>query len=80
MMRKQICDPRQAREQSPSLDERIAGLRRHRTTLTQLIDSLTAYAQCAGQESGLTYTCHVYDLSVQLAAKCVQSEEGMRNA
>ena len=77
MMRKQICDPRQAREQSPSLDERIAGLRRHRTTLTQLIDSLTAYAQCAGQESGLTYTCHV---SMQLAAKYVQSEEGRRNA
>lgn len=57
-MPKQICDPRQAKEQSPSLDERIAHLRRRRTALTQLIDSLTAYAQYAGQEFGLTYACH----------------------
>jgi hypothetical protein len=56
-MPKQMCDPRQAQEQSPTLDERIAHLRRRRTALTQLIDSLTAYAQYAGQESDLTYAC-----------------------
>jgi hypothetical protein len=46
-MPKQICDP-EAQEQSPSLDERIARLRRRWIALTQLIDSLTAYAQYAG--------------------------------
>ena len=58
-MPKQMCDPRQAQEQSPGLDERIVHLRRRRTALTQLIDSLTAYAQYAGQESDLTYACHL---------------------
>ena len=57
-MPKQMCDSRQAQEQSPTLYERIAHLRRRRTALTQLIDSLTAYAQYAGQESDLTYACH----------------------
>jgi hypothetical protein len=56
-MPKQIRDPWQALEQSPTLDERITHLRRQRTALTQLIDSLTAYAQYAGQESDLTYPC-----------------------
>jgi hypothetical protein len=66
MMQKQTYDPRPAREQSPSLSERIAHLRRRRTALTRLIDSLTVYAQCARQESGLTYTCYLHDLSMQL--------------
>src|ERR1039457_576810 len=56
-MSQQIGDPRQARAHRPSLDERIAGLRRHRSALTHLIDSLTAYAQYGGQQSDLTYLC-----------------------
>jgi hypothetical protein len=58
-MLKQISDPRQAQEQNPSLDERIARLRRRQTALTQLIDSLTAYAQYAGQESDLNHACYL---------------------
>lgn len=53
-MPKQICDSQQAREDGPSLDERIAWLRRRRAALTQAMGSLTAYARCAGRESGFT--------------------------
>jgi hypothetical protein len=60
-MPKQIGDPSQAREHSSSLDEPIARLRRRRRALTQLIDSLAAYTQYAGQEFGLTYVCHVHN-------------------
>jgi hypothetical protein len=49
-MPKQICDPK-ARELRPSLNERIARLRRRQIALTQLIDSFTAYAEYGGQES-----------------------------
>jgi hypothetical protein len=63
---KQICDPRQARERSPSLDERIARLHRRRMALTQLMDLLTAYAHYAGQESDLTYVCHLHNPPRQL--------------
>ena len=56
-MSQQIGGPRQAREHRPSLDERIAGLHRHRSALTHLIDSLTAYAQYDGHRSDLTYLC-----------------------
>ena len=52
-MPKQICDP-EARELRPSLDESIARLRRRQIALTQLIDSFTAYAEYAGQESDVT--------------------------
>jgi hypothetical protein len=69
MMQEQICEPRQTQEQSPGLDGRIARLRCRRTALVQLIDSLTAYAEYAGQESDLTYACQVDDLSMQLPAK-----------
>jgi hypothetical protein len=55
LMSQQTGDPQQAREHSPSLDERIARLRLRRSALTHLIDSLTAYAQYAGQQSDLTY-------------------------
>ena len=65
-MPKQIGEPRQAREHSPSLDERIAGLRRQRRALTQLIDSLTAYADLGGRESGLTYLCRQLNRPGQL--------------
>ena len=68
-MPKQICDP-EARELSPSLDERIARLRRRQIALTQLIDSFTAYAEFAGQESDLTRARRPYDLSGQLLARC----------
>jgi hypothetical protein len=40
-MSQQTGDPRKAWENRPSLDERIAGLRRRRSALTHLIDSLT---------------------------------------
>ena len=56
-MSQQTGDPRKAWENRSSWDERIAGLRRRRSALTHLIDSLTAYAQYAGQQSDLTYLC-----------------------
>ena len=56
-MSQQIGDPRQPREHRQSLDELIAGLRRRRSALTHLIDSLSTYAQYAGQQSDLTYLC-----------------------
>jgi hypothetical protein len=67
-MPKQLCATYRAEEHSPSLDERIARLRRRRTALMQLIESLNAYARYDGQESDLTYACHLYDLSRQRAS------------
>jgi hypothetical protein len=59
-MPKENGDRRQAHEHSSSLDKRLARLRLRRRTLTRLIDSLTAYAQCARHESDLTYFCHLH--------------------
>jgi hypothetical protein len=61
-----------------SLDERIAQLRRRRTALTQLMDSLTAYAHCAGRESGLTYVCRLHNRSRRLPDKCAPGSPGQR--
>lgn len=37
------------------IEERIAGLRSRQAALEQLINSLTAYAQCGGPEFDLKY-------------------------
>lgn len=79
-MTHQICDLREAREHSPSLDERIAGLRRRRKTLTHLIDSLTAYAHDAGQQSDLTYVRHLHDPSRQVPDQYDPGNLGQRAA
>jgi hypothetical protein len=65
-MPKQIGDPRQVLRHSPSLDERIAGLRRRRRAVTHLIDSLTTYAHFAGHESDLTDLRRLHNRSGQL--------------
>jgi hypothetical protein len=78
-MPKTSCDSRQAREHSLSLDERIAQLRRRRTVLTQLMDSLTAYTRCDGQESGLANVCHLHNPSRRLPDKCAPGSPGQRD-
>jgi hypothetical protein len=68
MMQKHICNLTHAQEQRPSLTERIARLRRRQTAATQLIASLTAYAELADRESELTYPRNPHDLSLKLPA------------
>ena len=75
-MLKQICDRRKTRTLGPSLTERIAQLRRRRTALTVLMDSLTAYAHYASLDTNLTYACHLHDPSSQLAARCAPGKLG----
>jgi len=76
MRPKQFCAPKPTPTPIPSLNERIARLRRRRTALSQLIDSLTEYAQYAGQESDLTYECHLYDLARRLPAESPRTHVG----